>query len=111
MKVLKVISVLFSVVFFSTGAFAQSQRMAHLNVRNDQHTEVITNNLSDQTIDDGCIIVIPGGRDRDSLVVSPEQKYAVGRISYTANVDADGKVRMQIPLADYASPYELSPNL
>lgn len=111
MKILKAISALFSVVIFSTGAFAQSQRMAHINVRNDQHTEVITNNLSDQTIDDGCIIVIPGGRDRDSLIVSPEQKYAVGRIPYTANVDADGKVRMQIPLADYASPYELSPNL
>lgn len=77
MKVLEAISVLFSVVLFSIGTFAQ--RMAHINVRNEQHTEVITNNLSDQIIDDGYIVVIPGGRDRDSLVVCPEQKYAVGK--------------------------------
>lgn len=111
MKVLEAISVLFSVVLFSIGTFAQSQRMAHINVRNDQHTEVITNNLSDQKIDDGYIVVIPGGRDRDSLVVCPEEKYAVGKIPYTSNVDANGKVCMHIPLADYASSYELSPNL
>ena len=109
MKVLEAISVLFSVVLFSIGTFAQ--RMAHINVRNEQHTEVITNNLSDQIIDDGYIVVIPGGRDRDSLVVCPEQKYAVGKIPYTSNVDANGKVCMHIPLADYASSYELSPNL
>lgn len=111
MKVLEAISVLFSVVLFSIGTFAQSQRMAHINVRNDQHTEVITNNLSDQKIDDGYIVVIPGGRDRDSLVVCPEEKYAVGKIPYTSNVDANGKVCMHIPLADHASSYELSPNL
>ena len=82
MKVLEAISVLFSVVLFSIGTFAQSQRMAHINVRNDQHTEVITNNLSDQKIDDGYIVVIPGGRDRDPLVVCPEEKYAVGKIPW-----------------------------
>lgn len=105
------ISVFLSVIFFAMGAFAQSQRMAHINVRNDQNTKVITNNLSDQTIDDGNVVVIPGGRDHDSLVVCPEQKYAVGRIPYTANVDADGKVCMHIPITDYASSHELSPNL